>query len=94
MDFGTQYGRRIEEFLESNGEVVQRISINDKELEDNYLIDKDGVITLLPKVGGQPPVDSTIVDLQPPAPPPSKEEREEERDPNDFLLPWNNGILN
>jgi hypothetical protein len=53
MDFGTKYGKRIEEFLESNGEVVQRISINDKELEDNYLVDKDGVITLLPKIGGQ-----------------------------------------
>jgi hypothetical protein len=32
---------------------VQRISINDKDLEENYLVDKDGVITLLPKVGGQ-----------------------------------------
>ena len=48
-----QYGKKIEEFLESKGEVIQRLSISSKELEDNYLIDKDGVITLVPKVGGQ-----------------------------------------
>ena len=52
MDMG-QYGKKIEEFLESKGEVIQRISISTKELEDNYLIDKDGVITLVPKIGGQ-----------------------------------------
>ena len=52
MDMG-QYGKKIEEFLESKGEVIQRLSISTKELEDNYLIDKDGVITLVPKIGGQ-----------------------------------------
>lgn len=54
MDMG-QYGKKIEEFLESKGEVIQRLSISTKELEDNYLIDKDGVITLVPKIGGQVP---------------------------------------
>lgn len=52
MDMG-QYGKKIEEFLESKGEVIQRLSISTKELEDNYLIDKDGVITLVPKISGQ-----------------------------------------
>ena len=48
-----QYGKKIEEFLESKGEVIQRLSVSPKDLEDNYLIDKDGVITLVPKIGGQ-----------------------------------------
>ena len=52
MDMG-QYGKKIEEFLESKGEVIQRLSISTKELEDNYLVDKDGVINLVPKIGGQ-----------------------------------------
>ena len=48
-----QYGKKIEEFLESKGEIIQRLTISPKELEDNYLIDKDGVIKLVPKIGGQ-----------------------------------------
>jgi len=63
-----QYGRKIEDFLEAKGEVVQRLSINSQELKDNYLVDKDGVITLVPKIGGQPE-DATIVDLEIPPPP-------------------------
>lgn len=48
-----QYGRKIEDFLEAKGEVVQRLSINSQELKDNYLVDKDGIITLVPKIGGK-----------------------------------------
>jgi hypothetical protein len=49
----TLIGKKIEEFLEAKGETVQRVSVSPKELEDNYLIDRDGVITLQPKIGGQ-----------------------------------------
>ena len=49
----SEYGKRIDEYLEAKGEVVQKLSISPTELENNYLIDKDGVLTLQPKIGGQ-----------------------------------------
>jgi len=48
-----QYGKKIEDFLREKGESVQRISINEKDLEENYLVDKDGVLSLVPKIAGQ-----------------------------------------
>jgi DNL zinc finger len=48
-----EYGKKIEEYLQSKGETIQRLSITAKDLEDNYLIDKDGILTLVPKVAGQ-----------------------------------------
>jgi alpha-galactosidase len=48
-----QYGKKMEDYLESNGEKVTKITINEQELEENYLIDKDGVLTLVPKMFGQ-----------------------------------------
>jgi hypothetical protein len=30
---------------------------------DNYLIDKDGVLSVVPKIAGQPPADANIVEL-------------------------------
>ena len=48
-----QYGKKIEDFLQEKGESVQRISITEQDLEDNYLIDKDGVVNLVPKIAGQ-----------------------------------------
>lgn len=48
-----QYGKKIEDFLRDKGENIQKLSITEKDLEDNYLIDKDGVITLVPKIAGQ-----------------------------------------
>ena len=63
LDMG-EYGKKIEEYLESKGDNVQRLSFSSKELEDNYVIeDTDGVISLWPKIGGQPPEDVTIIDV-------------------------------
>lgn len=57
-----QYGKKIEDYLREKGENIQKLTITAKDLEDNYLVDKDGVITLVPKIGGQPPTDVSIVD--------------------------------
>ena len=63
LDMG-EYGKRIEEYLKSKGDKVQRVSFNSKELEENYVIeDEDGIISLWPKMGGQPPEDVTIIDV-------------------------------
>lgn len=81
-----EYGKKIEDYLRGRGEAIQRISVTAEDLEDNYLIDKDGVLSLVPKIAGQPPVDVSIVDLQapptpqPPPPPPS--------DDGPPTLPW------
>ena len=48
-----QYGKKIEDFLRDKGESVQKISITEQDLEENYLVDKDGVVTLVPKIAGQ-----------------------------------------
>ena len=53
LDFPAQFGNKIDEYLEANGEKVQRMSITTAELENNYLIDTDGVLTLFPKEAGQ-----------------------------------------
>jgi len=48
-----QYGKKIEDFLRDKGESVQKISVTEQDLEENYLVDKDGVVTLVPKIAGQ-----------------------------------------
>jgi len=48
-----QYGKKIEDYLREKGENIQKMSITPQDLENNYLVDKDGVISLVPKVGGQ-----------------------------------------
>ena len=48
-----EFGSKIEDYLIAKGESVQKLSITPKELEDNYICDKDGVVTLIPKMGGQ-----------------------------------------
>ena len=53
LDFPKEYGRKIEEYLESKGERVQRLSVSEKDLEDNYLVDEDGVVSLVSKMAGQ-----------------------------------------
>jgi len=53
LDFPIEYGRKIEEYLESKGERVQRMSVSEKDLEDNYLVDEDGVVSLVSKMAGQ-----------------------------------------
>jgi transcription elongation factor Elf1 len=58
-----EYGNKIETYLESKGEVVTRMSITPEELENNYLVDRDGVLTLQPKIGGQVSSDSNVIDL-------------------------------
>jgi hypothetical protein len=48
-----QYGKKIEDYLRGKGENIQKMSITPQDLENNYLVDKDGVISLVPKIGGQ-----------------------------------------
>lgn len=54
------------------GESVQKLSLTSKDLENNFLVDQDGVITLIPKAAGQLPTDATVVEY--PEPPPPKPE--------------------
>jgi hypothetical protein len=49
-----EYGKKMEDYLRGRGEAIQRISVTAKDLEDNYLIDKDGVLSLVPKVISPP----------------------------------------
>ena len=62
-DFPAKYGEKIEDYLKSQGEKVQKLTITTDDLEKNYLIDTDGVITLVPKEAGQPSPDANIVDV-------------------------------
>jgi DNL zinc finger len=48
-----QFGRKIEEYLIGKGERVQRLTISAQELEQNYLVDEDGELKLVSKMGGQ-----------------------------------------
>jgi len=48
-----EYGKKIEDYLSSKGETVQKMSVRAEDLEDNFLIDCDGVLSLVPKAGGQ-----------------------------------------
>jgi len=57
-----QYGKKIEDYLREKGENIQKLSITPQDLENNYLVDKDGILSLVPKIGGQPPADVNIVD--------------------------------
>jgi transcription elongation factor Elf1 len=49
-----EYGKKIEDYLKEKGERVQKLQVTPRDLEDNYLVDKDGVLTLVPKMSGQP----------------------------------------
>lgn len=64
-----EYGRKIEDYLEQKKERIQRITVTPQDLEDNYLVDTDGVISLVSKMGGQPSVDVTIIDMPVPGAP-------------------------
>ena len=64
-----EYGRKIEDYLQQKNETVRRINITPKDLEDNYLVDTDGVISLVSKMGGQLPVDVSIIDMPVPGAP-------------------------
>ena len=57
-----EYGKKIDTYLESKGETVQRLVLTPEQLEENYLIDRNGKIELHNKEGGQPQVDSRIID--------------------------------
>lgn len=48
-----EYGKKIEDYLKDKGETVQKLSITTQDLEDNYIVDQDGVISLVPKMAGQ-----------------------------------------
>eukprot|EP01041_Mallomonas_annulata_P002140 gene2140-4172_t len=64
-----EYGKKIEDYLTAKGEVVQKVAIRGEDLEDNYLVDCDGVVSLVPKIAGQPSPDVNIIDLKPPKAP-------------------------
>ena len=49
LDMGGDYGKRVDEFLTSKGETVQKLSMSLQELKDNYLVEKDGVLSIVPK---------------------------------------------
>lgn len=53
LDMGADYGKKIEDYLVSQGQVVQRLSITEKELQENFLVDNDGVLKLVPRHSGQ-----------------------------------------
>ena len=55
-----QYGKKIENFLEEQGESVQKVSLTSQDLKDNYLVDKDGVVALVPKSQGLEAVDDSM----------------------------------
>ena len=53
LDFGKDYGQKIEDYLLQNGEKVQKFSLSKQQLEDYYLVDQDGELTLVPKATGE-----------------------------------------
>ena len=68
-----EYGKKIEDYLvNTRGEKVQRMTISAKDLENNYLVDYDGAVTLVSKDAGQlDPGVGTVIDL-PTNPPDNK----------------------
>jgi len=58
-----QFGQKVEDLLKAKGETVQRLSVSLDELEDNYLIDKDGELSVVPKAAGQPDTGVNVIDL-------------------------------
>lgn len=62
LDFPS-FGKKIEDFLQAKGENIQKLSLTSKDLEENYLLDQDGVISIVSKMAGQPPSDATIVEI-------------------------------
>jgi hypothetical protein len=54
LDMGDPHDQKVEDLLEKMGEVVQKMTINASDLAENYLVDKDGQLTLQPKSAGQP----------------------------------------
>lgn len=49
LDFGDDGFARADEYLISKGEKVRELSLSMSKLRDNYLVEKDGVLTLVPK---------------------------------------------
>lgn len=62
-----EYGKKIEDYLVAQGEVVKKLTLKPSDIENNYLIDRDGELELFPKIAGQPPSDARIIDM--PSPP-------------------------
>ena len=44
-----EFGPKIEDYLRRQGETVTKLTLTPKQLEDNYLIDYNGQLTLVPK---------------------------------------------
>lgn len=62
LDMG-EYGKRIDDYLEQQGEQVQKMTVSPGDLEDNYLVDQDGILTLVSKDKGQLDPSVRIVDM-------------------------------
>ena len=58
-----EFGARIGEFLERRGERVQRLTLSEEDLSNNFLVDDDGQLTLVSKMGGQLSPDAVVVEF-------------------------------
>lgn len=58
-----EYGARIGEYLERRGERVQRLTISEQDLEENFLVDDDGQLSLVSKMGGQLSPEAVVVEF-------------------------------
>lgn len=76
-----EFGKTVEEHLLTKGETVQKMTISAESLEDNYLLEKDGKIFLYPKALGQPPADTTVIDI--PIPSPKSTQQSSDEDDNE-----------
>jgi hypothetical protein len=49
LDMGQDYGCTIESYLKAQGESVQRLTVSLQELEENFLVDNNGELKLVPR---------------------------------------------
>ena len=49
LDFSDEFGPRIDEYLSKKDESVKKLKINGSILKTHNIVDKDGVLTLIPK---------------------------------------------
>jgi hypothetical protein len=53
LDFPEKYGKRIEDYLTQQGERVQKMVLNEADLEKYHILDRNGELQLIPKSTGQ-----------------------------------------
>lgn len=58
------YGKKIEDYLVSKGETVQRMHLTPQDIQSNYLIDQDGTLNVVPRENVKAiPTGARIVDF-------------------------------